>query len=134
MQHLSIEKAKQLADLASERNAEYTKRHPGGIVSSGDLGALIRERESQEAIAFRGAIKDLSESEARDAVALMYVGRGDYMEGDHSVDSVRTTFNDHVQTFSRDTKEQLTEILLSKTAVMHRYLNDGIDRVEPTLE
>ncbi|MDH1632710.1 DUF3775 domain-containing protein [Pseudomonas mosselii] len=134
MKHLTVEKAKQLADLAEERHAEYRKRHPGGIVGSGDLKALILERESLEATAFRDAVKNLSEEESRDAVALMYVGRGDYMEGDYSPSTVQETFDGHVKTFSKDSKAELTGILLSKTAVMHRYLDDGIKRVKPTLK
>lgn len=131
MKHLTTEKASQLADLAEKRHAEYRERNPGGkIVGSGDLKDLILVPESAEALAFRLAVNELTESEARDAVALMYVGRGDYLEDDHSPEKVSSTFDGHVESFSKDSKDQLTGVLLSKAAVMHRYLKDGIDRVK----
>lgn len=130
MKSLSFEKALKLTDLAEKKNAEYRQRHPGGgIIEATDLRALIFEPESPEAIAFREAVTSLSKDEAIDAVALMYVGRGDYLDGDHGADAVRKAFELHHDSFARDSHDQLTGVLMSKTAVIHNYLRAGSDRL-----
>jgi hypothetical protein len=130
MKDLTLAKAANLARLAEKRHAEYRERHPGGgIVSSTDLRDLVFEPESEEAAAYRVAVENLTKAEAQDAVALMYVGRGDHLDEEQSLESVRDAFEGHHHFASADSREQLIDTLLSKTAVMHRYLKNGIDRV-----
>ncbi|NNA56350.1 DUF3775 domain-containing protein [Pseudomonas koreensis] len=133
MKHLSLVKAQTLADLAAIRFNEYRERNPGGIVSSTDFASLVLRDETKEARDFRLQVESLSDVEARDAVALMYIGRGDHLEGDYSPASVKKAFDGFLGLFSKDSHDQLTGTLLEKTAVMHRYLADGIKRVRGAL-
>lgn len=129
MKYLTLAKAQILADLATKRFNEYRERNPGGIVSSNDLASLVLRDETEEARAFRLQVESLTEVEARDAVALMYVGRGDHLDGDYSAASVQKAFQGFLDLFSKDSHDQLKGTLLEKTAVMHRYLADGIERI-----
>ncbi|MGP5106714.1 DUF3775 domain-containing protein [Pseudomonas helleri] len=131
MQSLSFKKALELTDLAEKKNAEYRQRRPaGGIIESTDLKELLFEPESAEAAEFKKAVISLSRDEAVDAVALMYVGRGDYLDGDHSAEAVRKAFDLHHDSFAQQSHEQLTSVLMSKTAVIHDYLRFGADRLK----
>lgn len=131
MKNLSLDKAIKLAKLAHAKHAAYREKNPaGGIWESSDLGRLMFEPDSAEATAFKEQVRSLTKEESVDAVALMYVGRGDYVEDD-SAKSVRAAFEMHRETFSHSAHDELTEKLLSKEAVMHRYLEDGIAKVDP---
>ena len=129
MKHLSLAKAAVLADLADKRYDESRRNHSGGVVSSKDLASLVLRDETEEARAFRLQVERLTKQEALDAVALMYVGRGDHLNGDFSPASVEKAFNGFLDLFSKDDHGILTDKLLEKTAVMHRYLAEGIARV-----
>lgn len=129
MKDLSLKKASELAKLAEAKYEEYCKTHKPGISGGQELYDLIMEPESEEAKRYRIAVQALSLDEARDAVALMYVGRGDYLDDASSVESARQAFLSHHQASSKDTFDQLTTTLLGKGLRMHRYLKDGAERV-----
>lgn len=132
MKSLTFAKANELSDLATARNNEYRSRHPSGQIWSGqDLKELVKEPESLESIAFKEKIRSLTKEESLDAVALMYVGRGDCLEEENQEDpkSIREVFGIHHKSFSNDSHADLTEKLLSKGAAIHEYLDIGAGRV-----
>lgn len=132
MKNLTFEKANELADLAAVRNNEYRSRHPSGQIWGGqELKDLVREPESAESAAFKEKVRSLTKEESLDAVALMYVGRGDYLEKENHEDpkSIREAFDIHHESFSNEPHAKLTEKLLSKGAAIHEYLDVGAGRV-----
>ncbi|MFK3943540.1 hypothetical protein ACI2KC_17970 [Pseudomonas monteilii] len=130
MKDLSLAKASELADLASKKYEEYCRTNKPGISGGQDLvDSMLGEFKSEEAKAYRNAVLALSVPEARDAVALMYVGRGDHLDDELSTDSAREAFLHHHQMSSMDSFDQLTDVLLDKGLRMHRYLKDGTERV-----
>lgn len=131
MRHLSTSKAATIARLAAISHDEYRQRHPGGgIIGSGELKALVLEPDSQEEIAFIEAMRSLSDEELLDLVAMMIVGRGDHVENPEDPESIRRAFEGHVQTFSNDSHAELLGYILGKSAVIHRYLAQGLERVQ----
>lgn len=130
MKHLSITKATAIARLAADSHEEYRQRHPGqGVIGAGELKDLIREPESREEVAFKDALCALSDGELLDLVALMIVGRGDHVENPEDPESIRSAFEGHAHTFSKDTHEQLLDYIFGKSAAIHRYLAQGVEQV-----
>lgn len=129
MKDLSLKKTSELTKLAEAKYEAYCKTHKPGISGGQELYELIMEPESEQAKQYRIAVQALSLDEARDAVALMYVGRGDYLDDDRSIESARQAFLSHHEASSKDSLDQLTTTLLGKGLRMHRYLKDGAERV-----
>ncbi|WP_212625051.1 DUF3775 domain-containing protein [Pseudomonas sp. PP3] len=131
MQHLSIPKAATIARLAANSHEAYLKRHPGKrVIGSSELKSLIREPDSDDQVAFEGALRALSADELLDLVALMCVGRGEYVENSEDQKSILSAFARHLHAFSKGTHEQLLDYISGNEAVIHRYLAQGLERVE----
>jgi hypothetical protein len=130
MKNLSISSATIIARLANDSHEKYKQEHPGSrVIGSGELKELIMERDSEEQVALREAINELSTPELMDLVALMYVGRGDYVEDLANADSVREAYASHLNSVSQDSRQNLLDILGGKGAAIHRYLAQGLERV-----
>lgn len=122
MKHLSNDIASSIAKLA-EASFRFDQASPatGEAVIEQILAPASEPRQ-----ALLDALDALSQPEAVELVALMYVGRGDLVEDRGNKLHARRAFQVHVNDFSSRNKDDLAFICAEKDSVLHEYLNNGL--------
>lgn len=126
MNHLKNEKAQYIAELA-EASFNFDQAKEAGVAyDSDDFIERILAPASKPRQALLDELDTLSQAEAVELVALMYVGRGDYIDDQNDKGQVMHAFQTQVDDFSSREAEQLTHICAEKDLVLHRYLKEGL--------
>ncbi len=126
---LSQVRANQILTLADQSFAAHMADAPEGGLEYGSTEALERmfREPAAERKALLNALDELSHPEALDLIAIMYVGRGDYIEDSHDVVQVKAAFNIQSRDFQGREVSELVSICAEKDLAFHEYLRRGLD-------
>lgn len=123
--NLSIARANHILSLADRSFEALPDREPR-VIGAGELLDRMREPERPERRALLDELDTLTQREALDLVAIMYVGRGDYIEDSQDGQQVLDAFNAQLRDFAGDDVDSLIEACAGKDLAFHRYLRRGL--------